>query len=197
LLASAAGLAAARRGFAQSAPVIRLDVPNDQSSTYRDNGGLGSVACVRQAMAEFATTHGLNVETLTADHQNKPDIGVAIARQWFEQGVDALLDIQGSAVALALNNLVRERDKVMLATNVAVPEITGRGCTPNTVHWAYDIYMLARSTGTAMVRAGDDTWYFIRADYSFGKSLQDDTTTFVTRAGGRARPACVGTLSGG
>jgi branched-chain amino acid transport system substrate-binding protein len=165
--------------------VLRLGVLNDQSSTYRDNGGIGSVACVRQAVAEFAAAHGLNVEVVTADHQNKPDVGVAIARQWFDQGVDVLLDIQGSAIALALNNLVRERDKVMLASNVGVAELTGRACTPNTLHWAHDTYMLARSTGTALVRAGGDTWFFIRADYSFGKALQDDATTFVTRAGGK------------
>jgi branched-chain amino acid transport system substrate-binding protein len=165
--------------------VIRLGVLNDQSSNYRDNGGTGSVACVRQAVAEFASAHNLRVEVVTADHQNKPDLAVAIARQWFDQGVDVLLDIQGSAIALALNNLVRERDKVMLASNVGVAELTGRACTPNTVHWAHDTYMLARSTGTAVVRTGGDTWFFIRADYSFGKALQDDATTFVTRAGGR------------
>lgn len=185
VLAGGAVMARAWPSFAQMGPVIRLGVLNDQSSTYRDNGGLGSVACVRQAVAEFAMAHGLAVEIVTADHQNKPDVAVAIARQWFDQGVDVLLDIQGSAIALALNNLVRERDKVMLASNVGVAELTGRACTPNTLHWAYDTYMLARSTGTAVVRAGGDTWYFIRADYSFGKALQDETTTFVTRAGGR------------
>ena len=183
--AGAVVAAAARRASGQSAPVIRLGVLNDQSSTYRDNGGPGSVACVRQAVAEFASAQGMAVEVLAADHQNKPDIGVGIARQWFDQGVDALLDIQGSAVALAVNNLVRERDKVMLATNVAVPDITGKGCTPNTVHWAYDTQMLSRTAGAAVVRAGGDNWFFIRADYSFGKALQDDTAASVQRAGGR------------
>jgi branched-chain amino acid transport system substrate-binding protein len=184
-LVGGAAMAAARPSFGQGGPVIRLGVLNDQSSTYRDNGGAGSVACVRQAVAEFASAHGLSVEVVTADHQGKPDVAVGIARQWFDGGVDVLLDIQGSAIALALNNLVRERDKVMLASNVGVAELTGRSCTPNTVHWAHDTYMLARSTGTALVRAGGDTWFFIRADYSFGKALQDDATTFVTRAGGR------------
>ncbi|MBR0642017.1 ABC transporter substrate-binding protein [Plastoroseomonas hellenica] len=185
VLAGGATMTATRPSLGQPQPVIRLGVLNDQSSTYRDNGGVGSVACVRQAVAEFAAANGLTVEIVSADHQNRPDLGVSIARQWFEQGVDVLLDIQGSAIALALNNLVRERDKVMLASNVAVAELTGRSCTANTVHWAYDTYMLARSTGTAVVRAGGDTWFFIRADYSFGKALQDDATTFVTRAGGR------------
>ncbi len=183
---AAAALGSARRSFAQPAsPTIRIGVLNDQSSTYRDNGGPGSVALVRQAVAEFAGPVGLNVEVLVADHQNKPDVGANIARQWFDQGVDAIADIQGSAIALAINNLVRERDKVMLAFNVGVADLTGRACTPNTVHWAYDTHMLARSTGTAVVRSGGDTWFFIRADYSFGKALQDDTAAFVMRAGGR------------
>src|SRR5687767_2615680 len=107
-LAGGAAMTAARPSFGQGGPVIRLGVLNDQSSTYRDNGGTGSVACVRQAVAEFASAHNLRVEVVTADHQNKPDLAVAIARQWFDQGVDVLLDIQGSAIALALNNLVRE-----------------------------------------------------------------------------------------
>lgn len=185
LLGAGAALTVGRPSLGQGRPLIRLGVLNDQSSTYRDNGGVGSVACVRQAVAEYASAHGLNVEVVTADHQNKPDVAVGIARQWFDQGVDVLLDIQGSAIALALNTLVRDRNKVMLATNVGVAELTGRACTPNTLHWAHDTYMLARSTGTAVVRNGGDTWFFIRADYSFGKALQDDTTTFVTRAGGR------------
>lgn len=156
ILAGGAGLVAARPSCSQTGPMIRLGVLNDQSSTYRDNGGMGSVACMRQAVAEQASVHGLNVEVVTADHQNKPDVAVSIARQWFEQGVDVLLDIQGSAIALALSNLVRGRDKVMLASNVAVADLTGRSCTPNTIHGAYDTYMLARATGTAVVRSGGD-----------------------------------------
>src|SRR6185437_14945480 len=148
-----------------------------------DNGGPGSVACVRQAVAEYAGQAGLNVEVIVGDHQNKPDIGLSIARQWFDQGVDAVADIQGSGIALAINDLVRERDKVMLAFNVGV-SLTTKNCTPNTVQWAYDTYMLTKVAGTAVGRDGGTSWYFIRADYAFGKALQDDATTFVIKAGG-------------
>ena len=128
---------------------------------------------------------GLRVEVAPADHQNRPDVGVNIARQWFDQGVDAICDLQGSAIALAINNLVRERDKVMLAFNVGVSDLTGRACTPNTVHWAYDTQMLARVTASQLVRQGGDSWFFIRADYAFGRALQDDATPFIERSGGR------------
>jgi branched-chain amino acid transport system substrate-binding protein len=184
-LAGVAGIAVAGRAGAQFAPAIRLGILGDQSGVYRDQGGPGSQACVRQAVAEFAGQHGLNVEVLVADHQNKPDIGLAIARQWFDQGVDVLLDIQGSAIALAVNNLVRERDKVMLACNVGVSDLTGHACTPNTVHWAYDTQMLTRTTATAMLRQGGDTWFTIRADYAFGKTLFDEVSGLVARGGGR------------
>ncbi len=183
LAATGAALCGARPSLAQPKPVIRIGVLNDESSTYRDNGGPGSVACVRQAVAEFASHAGLNVEVLVGDHQNKPDIGVSIARQWFDQGVDAIADIQGSGIALAINNLVRERDKVMLAFNVGV-SLTTQNCTPNAIQWAYDTYMLTKVAGTAVVRDGGTSWYFIRANYAFGKALQDDATSFVTAAGG-------------
>ena len=167
------------------APTLRIGVLNDQSSAYRDNGGPGSIACVRLAVAEIAQKLGLNVEVISADHQNKPDVAVGIARQWLDQGVDAIADIQGSAIAFAINNLVRERDKVMLGFNIGTAELTGKACTPNTVHFAYDSHMVARVAGTSLVRNGGDTWFFIRADYTFGKALQDDATTFINAAGGR------------
>jgi len=183
LTALAAGGARSARG--QSDATIRIGVLNDQSGVYRDVGGPGSVVCVKQAVAEFATQHGLTVDVRVADHQNKPDIGVAIVRRWFEQGVDVVADVQGSAIGLALNNLVRERDKVMLACNVATSDLTGKACSPNTVHFAHDTYMLGNSTGSAMVRRGGDTWFFIRADYAFGRSMQADTVTVVERSGGK------------
>lgn len=180
------GLALGASGaFAQAAPTLRIGVLNDQSSTYRDNGGLGTVACVKLAVSEMAGPLGLNVEVVSADHQNKPDVAVSIARQWMDQGVDAICDLQNSAIALAINNLVRERDKVILAFNVGTAELTGGACTPNIVHWSYDSNMLARVSTTALVAQGADTWFFIRADYSFGRALQDDATTFINRAGGR------------
>ncbi len=186
-LAAAAAVAATRasRTRAQTKDTIRVGVLNDESGVYRDVGGPGSVACVRQAVAEFAAPHGLAVEVLVADHQNKPDIGVAIARQWFDQGVDVITDIQGSAVALALNSVVRDHDKLMLACNVGTSDLTGKACSPNTIHFGYDTYMVGSATGSALVKQGGDSWFFIRADYAFGKALQADTTTVVERSGGK------------
>jgi branched-chain amino acid transport system substrate-binding protein len=166
--------------------VLRIGVLNDQSGPYRDDGGPTGAICVRQAVQEFAASKGLNVEVLVADHQNKPDIGVAIARQWFDQGgVDAVVDVPTSSVALAINSVCREKDKVLLNSGAATTDLTGLQCSPNTIHWTYDTYMLAKSTGGAMVKAGGDTWYFITADYVFGQQLQRDTTSFVTAAGGK------------
>lgn len=182
---AAGSIAASRPSAGQTAPTLRIGVLNDQSSAYRDNGGLGTVACVRLAVSEMAGPLGLNVEVVSADHQNRPDVAVAIARQWMDQGVDAICDLQNSAIALAINNLVRERDKVVLAFNVGTAELTGGACTPNIVHWAYDSNMLARTAATQIVANGGDTWFFIRADYAFGRALQDDATTFINRAGGR------------
>ncbi|ONG54817.1 ABC transporter permease [Pseudoroseomonas deserti] len=186
LLATAAlGAAPFARASAQAAPSFRLGVLNDQSSAYRDNGGPGSVACVKLAVAELAGPLGLKVEVIAADHQNKPDVAVSIARQWLDQGVDAICDLQGSAIALAVNNLVRERDRVMLGYNIGTAEVTGKACSPNTVHFAYDSHMLARVAGTTLVRRGGASWFFIRADYAFGRALQEDATQFITAAGGR------------
>jgi branched-chain amino acid transport system substrate-binding protein len=170
---------------ATGAPTVRIGVLNDQSSTYRDNGGMGSVACVKLAVAEMAAPLGLNVEVVSADHQNKPDVAMGIARQWLDEGVDAICDIQNSAIALAISGLVRERDKVMLAFNVATSNLTGPACSSNTIHWAYDTWMLSRVTTSALVKQGADTWFFIRADYAFGRALEDDATAFIKQAGGR------------
>ena len=182
----APGLAGlSRRARAQS-PTLRIGVMNDQSGPYRDDGGPTGVICVRQAVQEYAAFKNLPVEVLVADHQNKPDIGVSIARQWFDQGgVDVIVDVPTSSVALAVNTVCREKDKVMLNSGAATTDLTGAQCSPNTVHWTYDTYMLAKSTGGAMVKAGGDSWYFITADYVFGQQLQRDTTAFVTAAGGK------------
>jgi branched-chain amino acid transport system substrate-binding protein len=175
------GIAAAK---AQEAPTIRIGVLNDQSSTYRDNGGLGSVACVKLGVSEMAAPLGLKVEVVAADHQNKPDVAMGIARQWLDQGVDAICDIQNSSIALAVSDLVRQRDKVLLAFNVATSALTGPACSPNTLHWAYDTWMLSRVTTSALVQQGGDSWFFIRADYAFGRALESDATAFITKAGG-------------
>ena len=172
--------------------VIRIGVLNDQSGPYRDDGGPTGAVCVRQAVQDFGdhssgsgSSGGFDVEVLVADHQNKPDIGAGITRQWFDQaGVDAIVDVPTSSVALAVNTICREKNKVMLNSGAATADLTGSACSPNTVHWTYDTFMLARSTGGAMVRAGGDSWYFITANYVFGQQLQRDTSAVVQAAGG-------------
>ena len=186
LIGSAAIVAALpRRGRAQT-QALRIGVMNDQSGPYRDDGGPTGVICVKQAVQEFAASAGFPIEVVAADHQNKPDVGAAIARQWFDtDGVDAIVDVPTSSVALAVNTVCREKNKVMLNNGAATTDLTGAQCSPNTIAWTYDTYMLAKSTGGAMVRAGGDSWYFITADYVFGQQLQRDTTKFVTEAGGK------------
>jgi branched-chain amino acid transport system substrate-binding protein len=172
-------------GRAQTKPVIRIGILQDASGPYSYLGGAGSIACARQAIAEQAGSRGLQVEVLTADHQNKADIGAGIARQWLDQGVDALLEFNNSAIALAVNNLVRERDRVMLANNVGSAALSGKECTPNMTHWTFDTAMLAISMGNGMVEQGGDSWFFIRADYTFGRALRDDTAAVVQARGSK------------
>ncbi len=175
------------RARAQAANSIKIGVLNDQSGLYRDVNGPGSVACVRQAITDLgATLRGMNVEVVVADHQNRPDVGVNIARQWFDRdGVDMVIDVPTSSVALAVNQVAREKNKVYINSSGATSDLTGSACSPNTIHWTYDTYMLAKSTGGAMVRAGGDTWFFITADYAFGHALERDTGNFIRAAGGR------------
>jgi len=184
LLATAAAAPLARTARAQ-AGVIRIGVLNDQSGVYRDISGPTSVACVRQAVEEFGSK-GFQVEVLTGDHQNKPDIGTTIARQWIDRdGVDMIIDVANSGVALAINGVCREKDRVYINSTGATADLTGSACAPTTIHWTYDTWMLAHSTGAAMVKAGGDTWFFITADYAFGTALERDTTNFVQQAGGK------------
>ncbi|MCK8782779.1 ABC transporter substrate-binding protein [Roseomonas sp. NAR14] len=173
------------RARAQAGTTLKIGVLTDMSGTYRDISGPTSVACVRQAVQDFGS-HGFNVEVLTGDHQNKPDVGSNIARQWFDRdGVDVVVDVPTSSVGLAIAGVAREKNKVCLNSTSATSDLTGSACTPNTIHVTYDTYMLARSTGGAMVKAGGDTWFFITADYAFGHALERDTTRFVQAAGGR------------
>jgi branched-chain amino acid transport system substrate-binding protein len=175
-----------RPARAQS-PTIKIGVLNDQSGPYTNTGGLTSVACTKQALEDFGvTTKGLNVEVISADHQNKPDLAVSIARQWFDRdNVDMLLDVPTSSVALALQSVVREKNKVYLNASAASSALTGEQCSPNFISWNYDTYMLAKSTGGAMVKAGGDTWYFLTADYAFGKQLQADISALIVKSGGK------------
>ncbi len=173
-----------RLSRAQAANTIRIGVLNDQSGTYKDNTGPGSVACGQQAITEFGA-RGFNVEMIFADHQNRPDVGVNLARQWYDQGIDMILDVPTSSVGLAVNNVAREKNKACINVGSATSDLTGAQCAPTMIHWAYDTYMLAKSTGGAMVKAGGDTWFFITADYAFGHALERDTGAFVRAAGGR------------
>jgi branched-chain amino acid transport system substrate-binding protein len=184
--AIAGGVLHARRARA-AASTIRIGVLNDMSGPYRDGTGATSVACVRQAVEDFAALGGgLHVEVVAADHQNKPDIGAAITREWFDRdGVDMLIDVPTSSVALAVNTIAREKNKVYINADAGTTDLAGRQCTPNTIKWSYDTYMLAKSTATATVRAGGDSWFMITANYVFGQQLQRDATRFVTEAGGR------------
>jgi len=184
LLAAAAAVPLIRPARAQ-AGVVKIGVLNDQSGVYRDISGPTSVACVRQAIEEFGSK-GFQVEVLVGDHQNKTDIGATIARQWIDRdGVDMIIDVANSGVALAVNGVCKEKDRVYINSTGATADLTGPACAPTTIHWTYDTWMLAHSTGGAMVKAGGDTWFFITADYAFGTALERDTTNFVKQAGGK------------
>ncbi len=170
---------------AQQAATLRIGVLTDMSGPYRDPTGPGSAIATQQAVSEFAQRLGVQAEVLQADHQNRPDVGANIARQWYDQGVDVVLDVPTSSVALAINQIAREKNKLFLNSGAATSDLTGPACSPNTIHWTYDTYMLAKGTGAATVRTGGDTWFFITADYAFGHALQRDTSSFVERGGGR------------
>src|SRR5215813_3694820 len=185
--AAAAGALPLARARAQGTPTIKIGVLNDMSGPYMNTGGQTSVICTKQALEDFGVSgKGMNVEVINADHQNKPDLAVSIARQWFDRdGVDMLLDVPTSSVALAVQSVAREKNKVYLNSGAASSDLTGKACSPNFVHWTYDTYMLAKSTGGAMVKAGGNSWFFLTADYAFGKQLQADTTAFVLSSGGK------------
>jgi branched-chain amino acid transport system substrate-binding protein len=185
-LAAAAGtVAPLSGGRAQTSPAIKIGCLTDMSGPYKDLAGPGAVAAAQQAVAEFGGK-GFNVEILVADHLNKPDVGTSIARQWFDRdGVDLIVEVANSGVALAVAAVAKEKNKVYLNSGAASSDLTAGSCNANTIHWVYDTYMLAQSTGAAMVKSGGDSWYFITADYAFGKALQRDTTDFVTGAGGK------------
>lgn len=186
LLATA--LAALLAGPAAAQQIqVKVGVLNDRSGLYADLSGEGSVIAARMAAEDFkAAEKGIRVEFVSADHQNKPDVGSSIARQWYDRdGVDLIVDVPNSAVALAVSQITREKNKVFMDSGAGTSELTGRQCSPNTVHWAYDTYALAQGTGGAMVQRGGDTWFFLTADYVFGQSLESETSEVVKARGGR------------
>ncbi|WNJ94025.1 ABC transporter substrate-binding protein [Bosea sp. 685] len=166
---------------------VKAGVLNDRSGLYADLSGEGSVIAARLAVEDFkAAEKGIKVEIVSADHQNKPDVGSTIARQWYDQdGVDLILDVPTSSVALAVNQITKEKNKIHINSGAASSDLTGKACTPNTVHWTYDTYALAQGTGGAMVKAGGDSWFFLTADYAFGHALERDATEVITKNGGK------------
>jgi branched-chain amino acid transport system substrate-binding protein len=186
--AAAAVLGLANAGaHAQGAPKpIKIGVMNDMSSVYSYLGGMGSVAAANMAVKDFGgKVLGRPIEVIYADHQNKPDIGAGIARQWFdEQGVDAIVDLPTSSVAIAVQQVAKDKGKVTLISNGGSSELTGKFCSPTGVHWTYDTYAMAHGTGSAVVKQGGTSWFFLTADYAFGHALQDDTAAVVKAAGG-------------
>jgi branched-chain amino acid transport system substrate-binding protein len=167
--------------------VIKIGVLNDQSSLYADLAGQGSVVAARMAVEDFgAEKKGMKVEIVSADHQNKPDVGSSIARQWLDvDKVDVIVDVPNSGVALAVNQIIRDKGKALLVSGAATADLTGKACSPNTIHWTYDTWALANGTGNAIVKTGGDTWFFLTSDYAFGHALERDTEAVVTKAGGK------------
>src|SRR6266446_5360046 len=192
-LVMAASVALAISGTAGTAQaqvsdgVIKIGVLNDQSGLYADLAGQGSAVAARMAVEDFgAAKKGMKVEIISADHQNKPEVGSSIARQWYDvDKVDVIVDVPTSSVALAINQVTREKNKAFLVSGAATSDLTGKACSPNTIHWTYDTWMLANGTGTAIVKTGGDSWYFITADYAFGLALERDTEAVVLKNGGK------------
>lgn len=166
---------------------VKIGVLTDMSSLYADLGGPGSVAAAKLAVEDFNKTNpNVKVEIVSGDHQNKPDIGTNMSNQWFDvDKVDAIFDVPNSGVALAVNEVARSKNKVLVDSGAASSDLTGAKCSPNTVHWTYDTWMLANGTGKAIVKNGGDTWFFLTADYAFGHALERDTSAVVEKNGGK------------
>ncbi len=167
--------------------VVKIGVLNDQSGAYADLAGPGSVVAARMAVEDFgAARRGLKVEIIFADHQNKTDVGSQIARQWYDaEKVDLVVDVPNSAIALAINEIARERRKAFIVATAATSDLTGKACSPTTLHWTYDTWSLANGTGNAIVKTGGDTWFFLTADYAFGHALERDVEAVVLKSGGK------------
>jgi branched-chain amino acid transport system substrate-binding protein len=167
--------------------VVKVGALGDQSGLYQDIGGPGSVVAAQMAIEDSGLiAKGWKIDLISADHQNKPDVAVNIGKQWIDvEKVDVFVDLAASNVGLAIANLAKEKNVVNLNSGSGSSDLTGSQCTPNTIHWAYDTYMLANGTGKALVKAGGDSWFFITADYAFGQALERDTTAAVTSSGGK------------
>ena len=186
-LAVAAALGAGAAEAQISDNVVKIGVLSDMSSLYADIGGPGSVVATKMAVEDSGIEkRGIKVEVVSADHLNKPDVGSSIARQWYDTDkVDVIVDVPTSSVALAVNEITKEKRKAFLVSGAASSDLTGKACSPNTVHWTYDTWMLANGTGGAIVKTGGDSWFFLTADYAFGLALERDTEAVVLKNGGK------------
>ncbi|GEC51275.1 branched-chain amino acid transport system substrate-binding protein [Bradyrhizobium japonicum] len=184
MVLSAASVASAQEKLDKT---VKIGALSDQSGLYADLAGPGSTLAAQMAIEDSGLkAKGWTIDLISGDHQNKPDIGTTIARQWFDvDKVDTIVDVPNSGVALAVNNVVKEKNGVYINSGAATSDLTNAQCSPNTVHWTYDTYMLAHATGQALVKAGGDTWFFLTADYAFGAALERDTTSVVTANGGK------------
>jgi branched-chain amino acid transport system substrate-binding protein len=187
LVGAALAFGAGAAGAQVSDGTIKIGVLTDMSSLYTDLSGRGSELAARMAVEDFgAQRKGMRVEIVAADHQNKADVGSSIARQWYDvDKVDVIVDTPNSGVALAVNQITREKGKAFLVSGAATADLTGKACSPNTIHWTYDTWMLANGTGNAIVRTGGDSWFFLTADYAFGHALERDTEAVVLKNGGK------------
>ncbi len=184
-VAAAALLASLSASEAET--TVKIGILNDQSSLYKDLSGEGAVIAAKMAIEDFgAAAKGINVEVVSADHQNKSDVAVNKAREWYDtEGVDAIFDVPNSGVALAISAITKEKNKVFIDSGAATSDLTGSKCSPNTIHWTYDTWELAHGTGAATVKAGGKTWFFLTADYAFGAALERDTSSVVVAEGGK------------
>jgi branched-chain amino acid transport system substrate-binding protein len=187
ILAVAALAALLMAASAQAQTKVKIGVLSDMSSLYSDIGGAGSVAAAKLAIADFtAGNKDVQVDLVSADHQNKPDVGSSIANQWFDvDNVDLIVDTPNSGVALAVSEIARHKNKLFVVSGAAASDLTGPKCNANTIHWTYDTWMLANGTGKALVKTGGDTWFFLTSDYAFGHALERDTAAAVEASGGK------------
>ncbi len=186
LLSGAAMALAPAFARAEGVKPIKIGVMNDMSGIYSDSQGIGSVIAAQLAIDDYAKSLGVEAELVSADHQQKPDVGAAIARKWFEtENVDVIMDLPNSAVALAVLAIANDKNKAVIGSGAGSSVLTGAKCSPNFVHWSYDTYELGHAFGKALTDAGGKTWFFISADYAFGKDLSTNGQAAVIAAGGK------------
>src|SRR5690606_4567464 len=168
---------------------VKIGVLTDFSSVYRDNTGEGSVAAARMAVDDYLAAHpdsALKPTVISADHQHKPDVGLATARRWFdEEGVEMIVDLTNSAIALGVSGLAAEKNRVAIVSSSGTTKLTGDSCNANTLHWGFDNYGISNATAKAVVASGGQTWFFISADYAFGHDLEAQTAATVEAIGGK------------